>query len=1212
MNPSKKILYVEDDPLWAKLISRQLEEYGYAIVYVNSGEAALEILKSDEVIDLVLMDIDLGTGIDGIKLSELIQQQYNLPLLFFSSHTERAIVEKTENITNYGYVVKSSSLTVLDASIKMALKLFNAKENIKNQRNELDSSYEKMQATNEMLLQNQIQIKQSEEKYRNIYESNLMPISIFDRNTLKFLSVNQAFSDLYGFTQNDFSKMTILDIIPDDITELNRMKESLIQNYEGMANIGIFSHKKQNGQNIQVEILRSETNFEGKNAILIVAQNITSRMEVDQKLIEAKKRAEISNHLLRSFKVALDEHALVSIADPKGSITYVNEKFCDVSKYLASELIGNDHRIINSGYHDKSFFQNLWFTIKNKKVWRGDIQNKAKDGTFYWVNSTIIPILDLEGNVSQFISIRTEITEQKKYQLELSTQALRLQEEVAKRKEFQNNLQESYARLQESEERFRLLTQNVRDYAIIMLDIEGKVLIWNDGAQNLKGYKAEDVIGKSMSIFYAPEDIALGLPTQLIEKASKGERVENEGTLVRADGLEFYANVILTPVYTNENELIGLAMITRDITKERQSEQALRFINEELESILNTLPDLLFEFDLTGRYINFRTSKDNLLALSPDLFLDKLVSDVLPLPAAKIVLSCLKEANEKGFSTGAEMELVVNGEIKWFELSVAKKKSRNAIDHPLFVMLSRDVTDKKIIQIALIENESKLNSILDNIEDTILSFDKFGLIKYVNSSVKNTFGYEQFELMNHNILLLKGDVEDEEKEFFLYENLKLEISQFTGLSREVKAFNKNGETFPVDLSITRSKYLNEPYFTAVIKDLTSRKSIEAHLRQSQKLESLGQISGGIAHDFNNILAILLGNLELISRKIPDKDHSLKSKIDASLRAVGRGTSITKKLLAFARKQIVSLERVDLNASVLDMKDLIYQVIGKQIELNLELHEQPLYINVDVSELENVILNLAINARDAMSNSGSLTIRTSFTKDIYLFNDEKKNVSEGSEFAELAIIDNGKGIPFHLQEKVFEPFFTTKQKDKGTGLGLSLTYGFVKQSGGFIHLYSEPEKGTCFKLYFPLREKLEKYSDKDEITDVEILPEVASKFNILIVDDEPSILQICSTFISELGFKIKTALNVDLAIQILESRSKVDLVITDILMPGKLNGIDLARLIRERYPEIKILLSSGFPGHLHEGDVLEIQQYSFIEKPFQFDSLKKKIKELLLD
>jgi signal transduction histidine kinase/ActR/RegA family two-component response regulator len=402
--------------------------------------------------------------------------------------------------------------------------------------------------------------------------------------------------------------------------------------------------------------------------------------------------------------------------------------------------------------------------------------------------------------------------------------------------------------------------------------------------------------------------------------------------------------------------------------------------------------------------------------------------------------------------------------------------------------------------------------------------------------------------------------------------------------------------------------LNDTELLAVIQDITYKKTFEEHLKQSQKLEALGQIAGGIAHDFNNILAILMGNLEMISRKLPKEDSFLSKTIDSSLSAVDRGALLTKKLLAFARKQIFSPEPTDLNSIIYSTIDILERVIGKQIQIVLDISESPLPIFIDKNEMENVILNLAINARDAMNNSGTLTIRTKLIENVKLSQnnliDESKNF-----FAEFSIIDTGVGIPPHLIQKIFEPFFTTKPKGQGTGLGLSLTYGFVKQSKGHIHVYSEEGSGTCFKLYFPIinNNEIQEPSVSNKSAMETMTPYDTKSKTILVVDDEPSMLNITNSLLSGIGYNVLTARNAIDALDILK-KEKIDLVISDIIMPGEMNGIALAKYIKQNFQNIKVILTSGFPGHLHKNESDELKQFVFFEKPFKMKELESIVKQ----
>ncbi|HNH09687.1 MAG TPA: response regulator, partial [Leptospiraceae bacterium] len=375
-----------------------------------------------------------------------------------------------------------------------------------------------------------------------------------------------------------------------------------------------------------------------------------------------------------------------------------------------------------------------------------------------------------------------------------------------------------------------------------------------------------------------------------------------------------------------------------------------------------------------------------------------------------------------------------------------------------------------------------------------------------------------------------------------------------------------------------------------------------------KMEALGQIAGGVAHDFNNILAVIMGNVELLERKIQNlSDESMKKNIQKTLNAVERGSHLTSKLLSFARKQNLNQETADINHILQDMKDMIERVIGKHIQIILDLYSEPLPIMIDKNEMENVILNLAINARDAMTDSGTLTIRT-LKRDRISAPDSDYVFKPGKEYAEITVSDTGRGIPAEIIQKIYEPFFTTKGAGKGTGLGLSMTYSFVKQFKGFISVKSTVNRGTSFTLSFPLQSQ--------EITEADALdsyseekPVSKNRGSVLIVDDEPSVLEIASSILAESGYIVMKAESAQEALSIL-SEKDADIVITDIIMPGEINGLELARIIRKEKPYIRIILTSGYPGDLRKKENSDLSEFTFIAKPYKALDLEKTVRKEL--
>jgi len=378
-------------------------------------------------------------------------------------------------------------------------------------------------------------------------------------------------------------------------------------------------------------------------------------------------------------------------------------------------------------------------------------------------------------------------------------------------------------------------------------------------------------------------------------------------------------------------------------------------------------------------------------------------------------------------------------------------------------------------------------------------------------------------------------------------------------------------------------------------DISDRRSLEEQLAQARKMEAVGQLTGGVAHDFNNLLTVVLGNVDLLSRR-GDKDPKRERQLGAVRQAAERGRSLTKQLLAFSRRQQLSPVNLDVNQLIEGFAPLMRQAIGESVTLELSLGEGGLYANVDATQLETALLNLAVNARDAMPDGGTLTISTA------LQGAPKKAESRDDAWVAIEVRDTGSGMPREVLERVFEPFFTTKEVGKGSGLGLSQVYGFVRQSDGFITADSAPGEGTSFRIL------LKRSEAPSEMRKTAKAPKTAPRGSerLLVVEDDPTVLGMVVETLQGLGYKVVTAVDVASALAVLEKDDKIDLVFSDVVMPGGASGLQLARTAREMRPDLKILLTSGYVGEAAR----VADEFPLIEKPYERTALAARLRELL--
>jgi signal transduction histidine kinase len=386
-------------------------------------------------------------------------------------------------------------------------------------------------------------------------------------------------------------------------------------------------------------------------------------------------------------------------------------------------------------------------------------------------------------------------------------------------------------------------------------------------------------------------------------------------------------------------------------------------------------------------------------------------------------------------------------------------------------------------------------------------------------------------------------------------------------------------------------------------ELTERRAAEEQLRQSQKMEAVGHLTGGVAHDFNNLLQIISGNLQLIGRDVAGNERAERRVANART-AVARGSKLANQLLAFSRRQPLEPKVISVGRFVQGMDDMLRRAIGEAIEIDTIVADDAWNSFADPTQIENAILNLAINARDAMDGTGRLTIEVGNAVLDEVYARTHPDVAPG-RYVMIAVTDTGSGMTPEIMAQAFEPFFSTKPAGKGTGLGLSMVYGFIKQSGGHVSIYSEPGLGTTVKLYLPRAQRTE-----DEVALIETGPIVGGGETILIAEDDDEVRATVVDMLHELGYRLLKAKDAASALTIIESGAEIDLLFTDVVMPGPLKSPELARRARERLPDLAVLFTSGYTedaimhgGRLDPGVEL-------LPKPYTREALARKIRHVL--
>jgi two-component system cell cycle sensor histidine kinase/response regulator CckA len=690
------------------------------------------------------------------------------------------------------------------------------------------------------------------------------------------------------------------------------------------------------------------------------------------------------------------------------------------------------------------------------------------------------------------------------------------------------------------------------------------------------------------------------------------EQLLSTGTAQRSDfeeprlGKTF--DVTSTPLRDTDGVLRGCIHVLRDITDRNRAEQALRHSEEQLRMLLNSTAEAIYGLDREGnctfcnpaclRLLGYRDPQD-LLGRNMHQVMHHAHADSTPYPEEECHIYM---AFRKSAGTHVDDEVFWRSDGTSFPSEYWSYPIEKEGQLVGAVVTFLDVSERKRAEAALRASEETYRDFIENASFGIFRANAQGDLLDANPALVSMLGYgskEELLLLN-----LQRDVYEkpEDREF------AVRTYQLNGRGNgvEVSWKRKDQKTITVRLCgrIVRDRENEIKHYEVIAEDVTEKRTLEEQFRQAQKMEAMGRLAGGISHDFNNLLGVIIGHSDLALMHLP-QDHALRSRVEEIKKAGQRAASLTRQLLAFSRKQVLEPKVLDLNTVVSDTGKMLVRVLGEDVELITRLNPALEHVKADPTQIEQVIMNLAINARDAMPGGGKLIIETMNAElDLPYVQHKHTDVRPG-KYVLLSVSDTGIGMDKTTQSRIFEPFFTTKDVGKGTGLGLATVYGIIRQSGGYIWVYSEVGKGTTFKVYIPqVREKAS-----------EIQPEVATPVprgcgTILLVEDEVPLRKLSHQLLESMGYRVIEAENGPDAVRIAaQCTDPIQLLVTDVVMPG-MSGRELAESLVAMHSQLKVLYVSG-----HTDDV--IVHYSilkpgvaFLQKPFTREGLAKKIQEAL--
>jgi PAS domain S-box-containing protein len=719
-------------------------------------------------------------------------------------------------------------------------------------------------------------------------------------------------------------------------------------------------------------------------------------------------------------------------------------------------------------------------------------------------------------------------------------------------------------RYRERERLFSAAVESSND-AIITKSLNGVITGWNSAAENLFGFRADEAIGNSIDII-VPEGLQSEV-RDILDQVRSGIVIRNYETVrLSKDGRTIDVSLSVSPVKSQSGEIIGATKIARDLSETRKAQFALQQQTEERHRIFETSQDLILVTDPRGNLVQVSPSSASILGYQAEEMIGHSAVEFIHPDDLESTRDEMRSARRgRGMRNFVTRYVHRDGRTVW--LTWMGTWSEPVRRH---FFIGRDMTEIQLAQEALRDSERMARRIIETALDAFVQMDDAGVILDWNSQAEKIFGWSRAEAVGRGLTELIVPEEHRTRHSEGLDHfLQTGDGPILGTRFEIEAQRRDGREIQVEVSITAFQRRGRHVFNGFIRDLTDKIAAETQLRQAQKMEAVGQLTGGIAHDFNNILTVITGTIEILAEGVGDRPDlaAIARMIDE---AAGRGADLTKHLLAFARLQPLQPRETDVNALVVTAGKLLRPTLGEHIEIESLLAEDPWLAFVDPSQLTTAILNLALNARDAMPQGGKLIIETLNSTLDEGYADQNSEVRPG-QYLLIAISDTGIGIPAELLDKVFEPFFTTKELGRGTGLGLSMVYGFVKQSGGHIKVYSEAGHGTTIKLYLP--RSAEPWLNRVE-ADAAEAAEGGSEL-VLVVEDDALVRNYVIAQIRSLGYRTLSAANAEEALRAIGVDPTIDLLFTDVIMPGLMNGRMLAEAALKIRTGLKVLYTSGY-------------------------------------
>jgi PAS domain S-box-containing protein len=745
--------------------------------------------------------------------------------------------------------------------------------------------------------------------------------------------------------------------------------------------------------------------------------------------------------------------------------------------------------------------------------------------------------------------------------------------------------------------------------AVLITDKTGKIVWVNPAFTELTGYAADEAIGNT------PRILKSGRHDAAFYKAfwatiGAGKTWRGQFINRRKDGRIFFDEHTVTPVCDADGKVTHFIGVLHDVTAREEAEKIMRHVHEELEQLLAHSPAVIYRLRIEGEKILPEVVSDNVerfLGVSASEAASEgwWQSSLHPDEREEVPATFTKALRRDHFKMEYRLRHK-DGSYRWVEDNV--RVLRDASAQPASIVgVWTDITERKQAEKELRESEARLRGALQ-FNRTIMDASPIGIVTYkasgeaisANRAAANLVGAsttEQLKAQNFRQLESwnRSDLrEAAEKALLTNQEQEIEVHLVTTFNKQVS----------LAWRFVPFAYEGEQHLLALFHDIAERERLEGQLRQAQKMEAIGQLAGGVAHDFNNILTVIDGHAALLGMSV--KSTSCESaSIEQISDAAARAARLTRQLLTFSRKQLAQKKPLDINTVVVDITRMLHRVVNENITIKQKLQPCLPRVFADVGMLEQVLLNLVINSRDAMPNGGELIIETSDTVIDEEYTAANSEARPG-HFLVLSVTDNGCGIRSEHLPRIFEPFFTTKEAGRGTGLGLATVYGIIKQHEGWIKVYSEVDHGTTLRVYVPAMSCPASVPQPEHRRKLR-----GGSETILLVEDEIQVRTVARAMLERFGYSVFDASTGAGALEMWAAhREKIDLLLTDMVMPGDLSGLELARRLQKECSELKVILASGYSTEFLRNGPAGRNGCHFLAKPYALEELLETIRESL--